>query len=100
MVDYTHFLSGRVYYVVKDLDPQLPVVPEDYWSFTGYEPLPFLGTRLWLSGYGYFNGQPLTPCDHPTEWIVTKGEDMSNSKGKGIPSRCSSQEYEQVWKMI
>lgn len=71
-------LTDRISMQVKRIDPQLFVVPEDYLSTAGYEPLPFLGvggvadlkqTILPyhpLSGYNDFVGLPLPPCDHPT----------------------------------
>lgn len=94
------------------MDPQLPMAPEDYPSSMGYKPLPFLGlgavavmsqTIPWfcpLSGYDYFVDPPLPRCDHPNEWVETKGKEMSNS-GTRAPFRPSfNVDFAWVWKMM
>lgn len=97
VVDYIHFLSDRVSYEAKEMDPQLSVASEDYSSFPTCEPLIFLGGWAMTgldrviprfhpaSGYGYFVSRPLPPCDHLTEWVETKGENMSDFRDKGTP---------------
>lgn len=74
------------------------MVPQvDHTSSVGYELLLFLGAKgvanlrrailggYPLSGYGYFASPNLPLYDHPIKWLESKGENMSDFKGKGTP---------------
>lgn len=39
------FLSDRILVQVREMDPQLPIMPADYTSSASYELLPFLGAK-------------------------------------------------------
>lgn len=45
------------------MDPQLPVALEDYPSFVGYEPLPFIGAG------GCSRLKTSDPARPPSEWL-------------------------------
>lgn len=53
-----------------------------------------------ISGYGYFLAPPLSPWEHPAAWVETRGEEMVDFKGKGIPGSefqkgyCTSLKYD------
>lgn len=82
---------------VRKMDPQLPIMPEDFPSSADYEPLPFLGTvdatKLRkkvlsghpLSGYGYFCRSTPASLWSPNWMGESTGVDMSDFQGKGTP---------------
>lgn len=39
-----------------------------------------------LSDYDYFTSPPVPPYDHPTKWVESKAESISDFRGKSTPT--------------
>lgn len=89
--------TERIFNTVWRKDSHVLVAPENYPSSTGFEPLLFIeagGVADWkrtilrnypLIDYSYFVGPPLPRCDHPTAWVKSRGEEITDFKGNGTP---------------